>query len=105
MEGAFLNVSTYTVPQYYTVICSYLWLYAAIYGYMQLFMVICSYLWLYAAIYGYMQLFMVICSYLWFISLFRRFRKIAKETNSFVMCPSVRPHGKLGSHWTDFQGI
>jgi hypothetical protein len=32
MEGAFLNVSTYTVPQYYTVICSYLWLYAAIYG-------------------------------------------------------------------------
>jgi len=37
---------------------------------------------------------------------FRRFRKIPK-TISFVMsvCPSVSPHGQLGSHWTDLHNI
>jgi len=35
------------------------------------------------------------------------FEKLPKVTISFVMsvCPSVHPHGKLGSYWKDFHEI
>jgi hypothetical protein len=38
-------------------------------------------------------------------TIFRNVRKTeGKSTNSFAMpaCPSVCPHGKLGSNWKDF---
>jgi len=44
------------------------------------------------------------------VFLFRRFRKTAKSEYEFRhVClsvrPSVCPHGKLGSHWKDFNDI
>ena len=42
--------------------------------------------------------------YLRTLVLFRRVRQIWKATIRFF-CLSVRPHGKLGSHWTDFREI
>jgi hypothetical protein len=39
-----------------------------------------------------------------FLGAFAKFRRV---TVSFIMsvCPSVRLHGKLSSHWTDFHEI
>ena len=36
---------------------------------------------------------------------FRRGRKISKSEKLRQVCLPVRPHGKLGSHWTDFHEI